>query len=150
MSDDAQARFTKLLATRHAGEVSGEAVFAGLANGTEDAGQRHKWRVCEALERETKELLARELAQRGERVDENPEHKKQGEELGARLARVPWNMLLTRLRPELVKFVDEYAADEAAAPADGLALAQHITRHERALLEFVDRELALLAQPPAR
>ncbi len=47
-------------------------------------------------------------------------------------------------------------------PADGLAIARHVTAHERAILEFADRELAgrgadsaepvlaFLASPPAR
>jgi len=38
--------------------------------------------------------------------------------------------------------VTEFESAEALAPAGDRALARHITDHERALLEFTDRELA--------
>jgi hypothetical protein len=142
MKDEAAERFREILVLRHDGEVYGEATFAGLAEGTSDAEQRYKWRVCETLERETKELLARELEQRGTRATESPERREQGAALGRRLAAVPWAMLMKGLRPELAKFVAEYEEAERSAPAAGAELARYITRHERALLEFVDRELA--------
>lgn len=161
MTDDVTEHFLATLVQRHDGEVYGEGVFAGLAETCADEARRYKWRVCEALERETKQLLARELGARGRSALESSDRRKQGEELGRRLGAVPWEPLMKGLRPELAKFVSEYEADEARAPANGLALARHITTHERALLEFVDRELAgraddsvapvlaLLAEPPS-
>ena len=154
--------FIRYLVERHEGEVYGEAVFAALAEHTADAEARYRWRVLEALERETKELLGRELRARGREPGEAAQKQAEGQTLGKTLAAVPRDFLIKGLRGEIVKFVAEYEAAEPLAPPDGAALARHITAHERAILEWVDLELAspgadttapvraLLAAPPQR
>jgi hypothetical protein len=153
--------FIQYLVERHEGEVYGEAVFAAMAENTADREGRWRWRVLEALERETKELLARELRARGRTPDACALKWSEGRTLGRTLAAVPRDFLMKGLRGEVVKFVAEYQAAESLAPADGAALAKHITAHERAILEMIDLELAdpapdstapvraLLASPPA-
>jgi len=142
MAEDTSARFQAYLVERHDGEVYGEAIFATMAETSADAAQRYKIRVLEALERETKQVIARALEARGVRVEESAERWKQGEEFGHKLARVPWELFMKGFRPELARFVAEFESAEASAPLDDRALARHITDHERALLEFTDRELA--------
>ncbi len=153
--------FERYLEERFQGELYGEVMFAVLADAASDAVERYKWRVLEALERETKALLANALRARGRPAVESAEVRAQGEKLGRRLAPLPFAALMKGFRPELARFVEEYASAERGAPADGMALARHITAHERALLEFTDLELAgegarsaavviaLLADPPA-
>jgi hypothetical protein len=162
MSSEKTGDFAVYLTERFQGEVYGEAVFAGMADAETDADARYKWRVLEALERETKEFLERALRERGAEAEPSDEARIQGEKFGRRLASVPRATLMAGFRSEVAKFVAEYEAAEALAPADGLAIARHVTAHERAILEFVDRELAgrvtesvepvlaLLASPPAR
>jgi hypothetical protein len=154
--------FIQYLVARHEGEVYGEAVFHAMAEHTADPEARHRWRVLEALERETKELLARELAARGRSADPCQQKWGEGLVLGRQLAGVPRDFLWKGLRGEVVKFVAAYEAAEAHAPAEGAALARYVTAHERAILEMIDLELAdpaadstgpvakLLANPPSR
>lgn len=135
MSEEQASGFAKYLIERFQGEVYGEAVFAAMADADPDPEARYKWRVLEALERETKEYLERALRDRGHSVEESQELRAQGDKLGR--------------------------SAERSAPADGLAIARHVTAHERAILEFADREiagrtadspgpvLALLSSPPA-
>jgi hypothetical protein len=161
MSDERSAGFVQYLIERFQGEVYGEAVFAALADAELDPEARYKWRVLEALERETKEYLARALGERGHAVEESAESRAQGEKLGRRLASVPRALFMAGFRAEVQKFVAEYEQAEATAPADGLRVARHVTAHERAILEFADLEIAgrsaespapvlsLLAKPPA-
>ena len=162
MSDAKSDSFVTYLIERFQGEVYGEALFQAMAEAEADPETRWKWRVLETLERETKEYLDRALRARGHEVKPSDENWAQGLKLGKRLAAVPRAVFMPGLRGEVVKFVAEYEAAEALAPADGRAIAQHVTAHERAILDFTDLELAgrgsestapvlaLLANPPAR
>jgi hypothetical protein len=161
MSDEKAGGFVAYLIERFQGEVYGEAVFAAMANADPNPDSRYKWRVLEALERETKEYLARALRERGHSAEESNENRLQGDKLGRRLVAVPRALFMTGFRAEVLRFVAEYEQAEAFAPADGLAVARHVTAHERAILEFADHELAgrgadsvapvlaLLAEPPS-
>ncbi len=142
MIDERDDGFLKYLEERFQGEVFGEAIFAAMAEAEPDPDARYKWRVLEALERETKEYLARALRDRGHDAKESEEQRANGEKLGGRLVAVPRAMFMAGFRTEVVRFVAEYEAAEASAPADGLEIARHVTAHERAILEFTDHELA--------
>src|SRR5512147_930653 len=126
MADDEASRFDRYLEERFQGELYGEVMFAILAEAATDVNQRYKWRVLEALERETKGVLADALRARGRPAVESVEIRAQGEKLGRKLAPLPWAMLMKSFRPELARFVDEYQQAERTAPADALALARHI------------------------
>jgi hypothetical protein len=156
-----QIDFAVYLTERFQGKVYGEAVFAALADAELDPDARYKWRVLEALERETKDYLARALRERGLAADESADNRVKGEKLGRQLAAVPRAMFMAGFRAEVLKFVAEYEQAEASAPADGRTIAQHITAHERAILDFADLEiagrlfdspapvLAMLSNPPS-
>lgn len=162
MSDEQAESFHAYLVERFEGEVYGEAVFAAMADAEPDADARYKWRVLEALERETKEYLARALQERGHAAKVSEEKVRQGEKLGRSLVAAPRAVFMAGFRGEVVRFVNEYEAAEATVPADGLEIARHVTAHERAILEFTDREiagrnadsvepvLAFLSSPPPR
>ncbi len=161
MRDSEADEFVTYLIERFQGEVYGEAVFVGLAEAEPDPEARWKWRVLETLERETKEYLDRALRARGHEVKPSEESWAQGLKFGKRLATVPRPVFMAGFRSEVLKFVAEYEAAEALAPADGRTVAQRVTAHERAILDFADLELAgrgnesaapvlaLLANPPA-
>src|SRR5262245_65449822 len=101
------ADFLQYLVERHEGEVYGEAGFQAMAEHTADPEARWRRGVLETLERETKELLARELRARGHAPQESAEKWDEGLKLGKTLAGVPREVLMKGLRGEVAKFVAE-------------------------------------------
>jgi hypothetical protein len=134
------------LEERFQGEVYGEAIFRVMAERCADPANARKLRVLEQLERETKEILRPAVREVGLPGVESEEQIRAGVELGAKLAPVPWAMLMVGLKKELEGFVALFEKSEALAPPGAEALFRHITDHERALLEFVVREIE--GKPP--
>ena len=124
------------------GEVVGEALFRKMVMLCTAPDQAAKLRTLERLERETKEMLSAEVRALGADARERSELIEQGEKVGARLARVAWPELMRILRVELARYVAEFEAAERLAPPGKESLLRRFTEHERALLEFVDREIA--------
>ena len=123
------------------GEVMGEALGVALAEAAQDPVHSQKWRFVEQLERETKGRIRAALEALGESVEEDPEKRAEGKSWGERFAKLPWSEAMDELKPALEKYIRYFEKHEKTAPSDGLAIAQHITRHERALLEFTVREI---------
>ena len=123
------------------GEVMGEALGVALAEAAQDPVHSQKWRFVEQLERETKGRIRAALEALGESVEDDPEKWAEGKSWGERFAKLPWSEAMDKLKPLLEKYVRYFEEHEKTAPSDGLALAQHITRHERALLEFTVCEI---------
>ena len=138
----ADPTFLEFLEGVYSGEIFGEAFFAAMAEARDDAEEARKLRMLEQLERETGALVRAALRQAGSSPEPDPAQAEQGRAAGAGLGKAPWPDLLTAMRPELVRFVEEFRSSEALAPPGEEALAQHVTRHEQALLDFVDAELA--------
>ena len=113
-----------------------------MAERCADPANAKKLRVLEQLERETKEVLRPAVKDFGWPGVEGAEHVKAGEELGAKLAPVPWAMLMVGLKKELEGFVAQFEQAEPLAPPGREALFRLVTDHERALLAFVEREIA--------
>ena len=130
------------LEKRFQGEVYGEAIFRVMAERCADPANAKKLRVLEQLERETKEALRPAVKDFGFSGVEGAEHVKAGEELGAKLAPVPWSIPMVGLKKELLGFVSQFEQAETLAPPGREALFRHVTRHERALLAFVECEIA--------
>jgi len=124
------------------GEVVGEAIFRKMVALCAVSDHARKLRALEQLERETKELMAVEVRALGADAVERAELIAQGEKVGARLAGVAWPELMRIFRVELARYVSEFTAAESLAPPGKETLLRQFTEHERALLEFVDRELA--------
>lgn len=123
------------------GEVMGEALGVALAEAAQDPVHSQKWRFVEQLERETKGRIRATLEALGESVEEDPEKRAEGKSWGERFAKLPWSEAMDELKPALEKYIRYFEKHEKTAPPDGLAIAQQITRHERALLEFTLREI---------
>ena len=123
------------------GEVIGEAFGVALAEAAQDPVHRQKWRFLEQLERETKGRIRAALEALGESVEDDPEKCAEGKSFGETFAKLPWSEAMDKLKPVLEKYVRYFEEHEKTAPPDGLALAQHLTRHERALLEFTVCEI---------
>lgn len=123
------------------GEVLGEALGAALAESAQDPDHSQKWRFLEQLERETKDRIRAALGALGENVEEDPAKKSEGETWAAKIASQSWSETMTKLKPALEKYIHYFEKHEKLAPTDGLLIAQQITQHERAWLEFTIREL---------
>jgi len=142
------------------GEVLGEALGAALAESAQDPDHSQKWRFLEQLERETKGRIRAALAALGEQTEEDPAKKIEGKTWATKIAAQSWSETMTKLKPALEKYVRYFEKHEKKAPPDGLLIAQQITQHERAWLEFAiceiegesDKSLApiqrLLDNPP--
>ncbi len=149
------------LEERFQGEVFGEALFGTMAAACDDPARARKLRVLEQLERETKEFLLPLLEEAGYSGEESADRIADGEKLGAQLAKAPWPDLIRGFQTELERFVGEFEHAEALAPAGKESLLRHVTAHERALLDFSNREIegdeagsldaviSLLRDPPA-
>jgi hypothetical protein len=153
--------YATYLEERYQGEVYGEALFRTMAERCDEPQRVAKLRVLEQLERETKEAILPALLEVGGSGKESAERVADGETLGAQLANAPWPDLMRGFQTELARFVADFEAAESLAPADEQPLLRQVTAHERALLDFANREsdpdderdplesvVALLRSPP--
>ena len=125
----------------YCGEVGGEAFFSALARGSGEPGQAAKWRKLAQLEQSVAGRLRTELEARGVQMPNAAADLQRGLKSAQEYASLTWREALGRLRPELVGFVRSFQAAESRMPEEVLPLARFVTDHERALLEFVTREL---------
>ena len=123
------------------GEVGGEAFFSALALGASESGHAAKWQKLALLERFVAGRLRTVLEARGVQIPSAAADLERGLSSAQEYAGLTWREALSKLQPELVGYVRDFQAAESRMPEDALALARLVTNHERALLEFVTREL---------
>ena len=156
-----ESDYATYLEERYQGEVYGEALFKTMASACSHPERARKLRRLEQLERETKDFLLPLVKGVGYSGEESAARIAEGEQLGGQLANAPWADLMKGFVPELERFVQEFEQAEALAPPGKESEFRHVTAHERALLEFSQRELsgdeqgsldavlALLREPPS-
>jgi hypothetical protein len=125
----------------YCGEVGGEAFFAALAQDARNPEQAAKWRKLAELEHHVADRLRTELTARGVEIPAAAADLRRGLDNARQYAHLSWGEGLGRLRGELVGYVRYFEATESRMPDDVRSLARFVTDHERALLEFVTREL---------
>lgn len=125
----------------YCGEVGGEAFFAALAHQAAETAAAAKWRALSQLERGVAGRVRLALESRGVPIPLPAADLARGLRSAQSYAGLTWRDTLTKLRPELVDYVRYFEAAESILPQELQPLAQFITEHERALLEFVTREL---------
>lgn len=125
----------------YCGEVGGEAFFSALAHGAGEPGRAAKWRKLAQLEQYVAGRLRTELEARGVQMPTAAADLQRGLNSAQEYASLTWREALSRLRPVLVRYVRDFQAAESRMPEEVLPLARFVTDHERALLEFVTREL---------
>ncbi len=125
----------------YGGEIGGEAFFSALAQGTVEPALADKWQRLAQLEQHVAARLRTTLEARGVPVPPAAADRQRGLNSAQDYVGLPWREALSRLRPELVGYVRAFQAAESRMPKDILPLARFVTEHERALLEFVTREL---------
>ena len=134
-------RYVVELLEAYRGEVAGEAYFSALAQETSEPDHAHKWRTLAQLEHLVATRIRTALEARGIPIPATDADWQRGLRSATEYIALPWRDALARLQPELDRYVREFEVSESAMPEEFLPLAQFVTAHERALLEFVTMEL---------
>ncbi len=124
------------------GEVYGEALFEAMSKRLQGTERAYKFRVLARLETETKQRLKPLVENLGGNAAEDADEAARGVSDGTNFAAVAWDDLLPVFREALAGFVVSYEQTETMGRDCDRAVLDHLTQHEKALLEFVDRELA--------
>ena len=135
-----QRHLTELLEW-YCDEIAGEAFFLALAKSAEAPGRAAKWQTLARLEQHVAGRLQSELKARGVALPPAEIDIRRGQYSALEYADLPWREALERLRPALDGYVRDFQAAESRMPVDLMPLAQFVTAHERALLDFVTLEL---------
>jgi hypothetical protein len=125
----------------YCGEIGGEAFFSALAHNAVEPGLAAKWQRLAQLEQCVAGRLRTVLEARGVQIPSGTADLQRGLSSAQEYANLAWREVLSRLRPQLVGYVRDFQAAESRMPEEFLPLARFVTEHERALLEFVTREL---------
>lgn len=123
------------------GEVSGEALFGGLASLTDDLDHRRKWEVLRELEARTREACVGAMKRNGLPMEPDPEVVTEAEARAEAGSSLTWNDLMSFFEPITTEFIAVYRRIGELATADR-AEADLLVAHEEALREFARRELA--------
>jgi hypothetical protein len=135
-----QTYLTQLL-DWHGGEIAGEVFFRALGRNAAAPEHAAKWETLARLERFVADRLRSELMARDVSLPAPDKDVRRGMDWAQTYSGLPWPEVLSRLRPELVGYVREFQNAESGMPKDLLPLAQFVTSHEQALLDFVVSEL---------
>jgi hypothetical protein len=125
------------------GELGGEMLFAGLAAAAADPACAAKWNVLAELEHATGQRLAEAIVASGGRS-----LSAAGDQAHDAVARIDslrglgWPQLMTWLHGIAVDALESMTAEARSLPPQFASLVECVLAHERALVEFADRELA--------
>jgi hypothetical protein len=135
-----QTYLTELL-DWYGGELAGEVFFSTLSRNANAPEHTTKWQTLARLERFVADRLRSELTARGVSLPASDRDVRRGLDWARTYSGLSWPEALRRLRPELEGYVRDFQNAESGMPEDLLPLAQFVTSHEQALLDFVILEL---------
>ncbi len=124
------------------GEVSGEVLFGGLAERTDEPGRRHKLDVLRLLESRTRHALVPALEHNALGTDPDPDVVRDAEALADAAATLPWSDLMAAFEPITTQFIALYQRIGELTGEEDRAVAELLVAHEEALREFARRELS--------
>jgi len=139
--------YAEALLDFYAVEVQGEAVYSALHGAAKTDAERLRWATLLQLETETKAWLRAPMLANGVSIAEPTEERDKGVALARPLGALPWAVQMQALR-EAIRgdFIPRYQAHAEAARERGAgdeeAVCRYMVEHERAQLEFAERELA--------
>ncbi len=139
MTDD---RVAELVRRAHEGEILGEALFAELVAGEDDADRRRKLDACRLLEAQTRahvEVLAADL---GVELGPTDEHAALGRSAAGNLAAMPWAECMQAIAGGTAGYRSLYADLLETAGDSGHPVLAELVRHEDALNAFTSAESA--------
>jgi hypothetical protein len=138
-------RYLKDLRRAFQAEVFGEASYAVMARLTRDPERRAKLETLRRLETRTKGRLGEAISGQGHDVRESWIAKLLGASAAVATAPLPWRVELKILKAFIKVTLPAFERFERQWKAQDPELASDLARHERAQLEFLERELEGLA-----
>jgi len=126
----------------HRIEVNGEATYAAAARWTRSPDRRAKWQALADLETKMKRRLAAEIVALGGVAAERALEIRGGQFAGAAIAALPWRIMLRGLRVVTRHTTGFWQRLEREHPDGNTRLLVDLTAHERAQVEFAERELS--------
>jgi hypothetical protein len=131
----------ELWARAYQGEILGELLFGGIADGLEDPDQAAAMRTLATLERRTKEAVAPAVERAGVSTDTDPETQALAAALLAGALALSWGELMATFGPVTAQFIPLYRRIGELSPAEQ-ATASLLVAHEEALRDFSEAEIA--------
>jgi hypothetical protein len=125
----------------HRMEVAGEAVYATAARLTWRPNRRAKWLALAELEKQIKEEIALQIRNHGSAVQPPAFELRIGQAAGALIAALPWRLSLRMLTSIAERAVPFWEGLERDFPDGNPEFLARLTAHERAQVEFAQREL---------
>jgi hypothetical protein len=126
----------------HRIEVNGEASYAAAARWTRSPDRRAKWQALADLETRMKRRIAVEIEALGGVATERALETWGGRVVGAVIAALPWRVMLRGLRLVTRHTTRFWQRLEGEHPDGNRRLLADLTAHERAQVEFAERELS--------
>lgn len=130
----------------YSGEVMGEAGYSALLGSARNDEERLKWGTLLQLETETKAWLRASMVMHGVSLEEPAAEREKGLAAAAHFKPLSWSEQMQGLHdfiagdflPRYQGYVD---AARARGKADEVAVCLYMVEHEKAQLEFTQREL---------
>ena len=131
----------------YGGEVLGEAIYSALLAAARSDDERLKWGTLLQLETETKAWLRAPMVAHGVSIAEQTADRDKGLAMAEQVKSLPWTAQMQVVREAIRnEFIPRYQGHADAArergAADEVAVCLYMVEHERAQLEFAERELA--------
>jgi hypothetical protein len=123
------------------GEVLGELLFGGIADGLEDPDQAAAMRALATLERRTKEAVAPALQRAGISTEADPETEALAGALLPGALALSWVELMATIGPITAQYIPLYRRIGELSPAEQ-EVAGLLVAHEEALRDFSGAEIA--------
>lgn len=130
-----------VLSSWYEGEIGGEALFKRLAGLAEPAEGR-KWRILAELESSVASHLAHVLSAGSVALTAPEDTARRAVERHSAIAALPWVEKMQWLRDIAGEALRELQSDAKCLPPPLAATSAMVLRHESALLEFAELELA--------
>jgi hypothetical protein len=145
--ENRMASHAEALLEFYSGEVLGEAIYSALLSAARNDDERLKWGTLLQLETETKAWLRAPMVAHGVSIAEQSADRDKGIALAEQLKPLPWAVQMQAVHHGIVsEFIPRYQGHADAARARGAAdeeaVCLYMVEHERAQLEFTERELA--------
>jgi hypothetical protein len=134
--------YLRRLQQAHRIEVNGEATYAAAARWTRGPDHRAKWQALADLETRMKGRVASEIVALGGVAAERAFDIWAGSAIGAVVAALPWRIMLWGLRMVTRSTTRFWLRFEGEHPSGNATLLADLTAHERAQVEFAQRELS--------
>jgi hypothetical protein len=139
--------YAEALREFYSGEVLGEALYSALLGSARDDDQRLKMTTLLQLETETKAWLRTHMLAHGVSCEEQAADREKGSALAALFKPLPWSSQMQMLRDlvvnQVVPLYQSYAdAAQMRGNADETAVCLYMVEHEKAQVQFAERELA--------